>query len=41
MKKFSFKTTQALGHYVYALVDPFTKEIFYVGNVSIPKKQTV
>jgi hypothetical protein len=34
MKKFSFKTTQALGHYVYALVDPFTKEIFYVGKAS-------
>lgn len=34
MKKFSFKTTQALGHYVYGIVDPFTKEIFYVGKAS-------
>jgi hypothetical protein len=34
MKRFSRKTSQQLKHYVYALVDPRTEEIFYVGKGS-------
>ncbi len=34
MKRFSDKTTVELKNYVYALVDPSTKEIFYVGKGS-------
>jgi hypothetical protein len=32
MTKFNKQITQALGYYVYALIDPFTKKIFYVGK---------
>ncbi len=34
MEKFDLKTKKALGHYVYALIDPFTDKIFYVGKAS-------
>lgn len=34
MDKFDAKVKQALGHYVYALIDPFTDKIFYVGKAS-------
>ncbi|MDP2604753.1 MAG: hypothetical protein Q8S00_19525 [Deltaproteobacteria bacterium] len=32
--KFSLTTTKRLGHYVYALVDPRDKTIFYIGKAS-------
>ena len=32
MKSFSKKSIESLKHYVYALVDPETDEIFYVGR---------
>ena len=32
--KFSLNTIQHLGHYVYALVDPRNRSIFYVGKAS-------
>jgi hypothetical protein len=32
--KFSTSTTKHLGHYVYALIDPRDKSIFYVGKAS-------
>lgn len=32
--RFSSQTTKHLGHYVYALVDPRDKNIFYVGKAS-------
>lgn len=34
MTKFNKQITQALGYYVYALIDPFNKKIFYVGKAS-------
>jgi len=34
MKQFSKSIQEALGFYVYALIDPFTKNIFYVGKAS-------
>ena len=34
MDKFDLKIKKALGHYVYALIDPFTDQIFYVGKAS-------
>lgn len=34
MTKFNQQITQALGYYVYALIDPFNKKIFYVGKAS-------
>ena len=34
MEKFDIKIKKALGHYVYALIDPFTDKIFYVGKAS-------
>ncbi len=34
MKKFSRKAASELKHYVYALVDPRTEEIFYIGKGS-------
>ena len=34
MKKFSREVSASLKHYVYALVDPRTEEIFYVGKGS-------
>ncbi|WCL50779.1 LEM-3-like GIY-YIG domain-containing protein [Leptospira sp. GIMC2001] len=32
MKKFNKKIQEALGYYVYGLIDPFTKRIFYIGK---------
>jgi uncharacterized protein len=32
--KFSASTTKSLGYYVYALVDPIKKSIFYIGKAS-------
>jgi hypothetical protein len=32
MKNFNKKIQEALGHYVYALIDPFDNIIFYVGK---------
>ena len=32
--KFSKKLLEHLGYYVYALIDPFDKKIFYVGKAS-------
>ena len=32
MKSFSKKSIEILKHYVYALVDPETEEIFYIGR---------
>ncbi len=32
MNRFSKRTQEALGHYVYALLDPFDRSIFYVGK---------
>lgn len=32
MKQFNKKIQTALGHYVYALIDPFDDKIFYVGK---------
>lgn len=34
MTKFDKQITKALGYYVYALIDPFKNEIFYVGKGS-------
>ena len=34
MDKFDLKIKKALGHYVYALIDPFSEKIFYVGKAS-------
>ena len=34
MTKFDKQITQALGYYVYALIDPFNNKIFYVGKGS-------
>lgn len=34
MEKFEQKIKKALGYYVYALIDPFTDKIFYVGKAS-------
>lgn len=34
MNTFDLKIKKALGHYVYALIDPFTDKIFYVGKAS-------
>ena len=32
MEKFSQSTREALGYYVYALIDPRDNKIFYVGK---------
>jgi hypothetical protein len=34
LDKFDQQIKKALGHYVYALIDPFTDKIFYVGKAS-------
>jgi len=34
MDKFDIKVKKALGNYVYALIDPFSDKIFYVGKAS-------
>jgi hypothetical protein len=34
MDKIDLKIKNALGHYVYALIDPFDNKIFYVGKAS-------
>ncbi|MBI4929699.1 MAG: hypothetical protein HY841_02975 [Bacteroidetes bacterium] len=34
MNKFNKNVLKHLGHYVYALIDPFDKKIFYVGKAS-------
>ena len=38
MNIFSKKTSDKLGSYVYALVDPHTDEIFYIGKASTPSR---
>ena len=32
IKEYSKKVQEAIGYYVYVLVDPRTKQVFYVGK---------
>lgn len=37
MNKFSDKTIEELGYYVYSLTDPRNNKIFYIGNSTFYK----